>query len=269
MPGLFSQGKRAIRETLTILPLLPARPVEFYDRLQGIIENRVQDLQSPPVYDEKNWTTVLQDLTAFYGADFQEQETALQQIEQHVRAEIAALAKQGPFSGKHDGDMMLGRLCYLLCRHLQPQTVIETGVARGVTSAFILAALDVNRSGTLYSIDLPPSYEQKHREFIGAYIPADFRQRWQLHIGSSRRHLPGLLKNLQSVDMFIHDSLHSYNNMLYEYRTVYPHLKSVLLSDDVGMNAAFKDWRAEASCAYSAVIRTDEKRGLLGLCLKA
>ena len=46
-------------------------------------------------------------------------------------------------------------LLYVICRVMKPTNVIETGVASGASSAFILLGLDKNQHGTLYSIDLP------------------------------------------------------------------------------------------------------------------
>jgi hypothetical protein len=39
--------------------------------------------------------------------------------------------------------------------HLRPDTVVETGVAHGVTSRVIREGLERNRSGHLWSVDLP------------------------------------------------------------------------------------------------------------------
>ena len=44
---------------------------------------------------------------------------------------------------------------YFLIRELKPEKIIETGVHRGVSSLFILQALEDNEKGELYSIDLP------------------------------------------------------------------------------------------------------------------
>ena len=44
---------------------------------------------------------------------------------------------------------------YFLVRELKPEKIIETGVHRGVSSLFILQALEDNGKGELYSIDLP------------------------------------------------------------------------------------------------------------------
>ena len=46
-------------------------------------------------------------------------------------------------------------LIYVIVRLLRPNCIVETGVAAGVSSTFILEALNRNDRGELYSIDLP------------------------------------------------------------------------------------------------------------------
>jgi hypothetical protein len=53
----------------------------------------------------------------------------------------------------HDGVRLI---LYSIVRAYKPEIVVETGVAHGVTSAFLLCAMHENRKGHLYSIDLPP-----------------------------------------------------------------------------------------------------------------
>ena len=43
---------------------------------------------------------------------------------------------------------------YFLVQNLKPEVVIETGVSDGMSSFFILTALNENKKGSLYSIDL-------------------------------------------------------------------------------------------------------------------
>ena len=53
-------------------------------------------------------------------------------------------------------DTSLARVAYLLIRVTHPEVVIETGVAFGISTAFVLQALRENGSGGLHSVDLPP-----------------------------------------------------------------------------------------------------------------
>lgn len=151
---------------------------------------------------------------------------------------------------------------YVMVRILNPATVVETGVAAGVSSAFILKALHDNNRGTLYSIDFP-NYDQEYIPKLGVLlkasplppgkgpgfvIPQDIKERWVLKIGKSKDVLPTLLSEINKVDIFIHDGEHSYENMMFEYATVWDYLPKggLLLSHDIGWNTAFKDFAQAA-----------------------
>jgi hypothetical protein len=70
------------------------------------------------------------------------------------------------FGPWNDGDAALVRTIWCLTRHLKPRRVVETGVAHGVTSRFILEALYRNREGHFWSIDLPP-IEKSWKSHVG------------------------------------------------------------------------------------------------------
>ncbi len=135
----------------------------------------------------------------------------------------------------------LSLVLYALCRKLRPDTVVETGVAAGVSSAYILCALEANKHGALYSIDLPSWLGTRQSGWL---IPDYLRQRWQLILGSSSEKLSPLLEELRTIDIFLHDSEHSYKNMLWEYQTAWAHLKTggILLSHNIDVNDAFPDF---------------------------
>jgi predicted O-methyltransferase YrrM len=135
---------------------------------------------------------------------------------------------------------------YALVRLLQPDTVVETGVADGTTSAYILQALQDNGRGALYSVDLP-SERLPRGKAPGWIVDGRLRHRWTLRIGPSSELLEPLFTELGSVDVFLHDSLHTYDNMLFEYRVAWPFLKTggLFLSHDIGRNSAFFDFASE------------------------
>jgi hypothetical protein len=126
--------------------------------------------------------------------------------------------------------------CYLVVRLMKPKVVIETGVSAGRSSAFILQALEDNNHGYLYSIDPNPN--------SGYAIPNSLRKRWVFVSKKSSEILPSLLKELGEIGMFLHDSLHTYENMMYEFETVYPFITKggIILSDDINFNKAFQDF---------------------------
>ena len=121
---------------------------------------------------------------------------------------------------------------YFLVRALKPNVVVETGVCYGASSAYILEALKENRRGALYSIDLGNNPDEPPSDF---FIPPRLRDRWHLIVGDSKQELPRLLARLGRIDLFHHDSLHTPEHMMWEYKTAFPHLgpAGVLSSHDV------------------------------------
>jgi len=131
----------------------------------------------------------------------------------------------------------VGTILYTVCRKKKPYIVVETGVASGVSSSHILCALEQNKHGQLYSIDLPSW--QKNQS--GWMIPGNLRHRWYLIQGKSSEQLEQVLKKAGQIDIFLHDSEHSYRNMLWEFQIAWTYLKSggLLLSHNIDTNDAF------------------------------
>ena len=125
-------------------------------------------------------------------------------------------------------------LIYAIVRAKRPKSVVETGVASGISSAFILEALEKNAQGTLCSIDLPNSLLLPRHKSTGWIIPLQLRTRWKLIIGDSRTHLLPLLGELGTIDMFLHDSEHTYSTMYHEFQKSWEHLRigGILICDD-------------------------------------
>lgn len=141
-------------------------------------------------------------------------------------------------------------LLYALARIIKPRVVLETGVGSGISSAFILKALELNGSGDLFSIDLPDE-----GGLSGWAVPDELRKNWHLHIGSSSLLLKPLLEKISPVDIFIHDSDHSHENMRYEFSTVWPFLRSggLFLAHDVGRNSALFDFCKEIGFSWTKI----------------
>lgn len=148
------------------------------------------------------------------------------------------------------------RALYTITRILKPETVIETGVFEGNSSLSILSAMKENNKGFLYSIDLP-SHDMSPGKLPGWRVPEHLRNRWDLRAGKSSDMLPTLLPEVEDVDIFLHDSDHSYENMYWEYRTAWDHIKpsGALLSHDVSQNAAFKDFAKHVSEEYYYMLK--------------
>lgn len=152
---------------------------------------------------------------------------------------------------------------FRLVRWAKPEIVVETGIHRGVSSAFILAALESNNKGKLYSVDMPEaSFRSESGEAhtsdlppgakTGFAVPGRLRSRWRIVLGDSRDVLEGLLTELGTIDLFYHDSEHSHDLMLWEYRTAFKHLndRGIIASDDINWNSAFDEFLAEREVEF-------------------
>ena len=132
---------------------------------------------------------------------------------------------------------------YGLCRILKPDVIVETGVAYGLSSSYILKALQENGKGMLYSID-GTFRPWESSDMIGDAIPAELKNQWNLIFGRSSEKLKETLDSLEKIDIFLHDSLHTAKNMSFEFQTSWPYLveNGFLLSDDIIGNNAFYDF---------------------------
>ena len=187
---------------------------------------------------------------------------------------------RGAFAGWGDGEPGMARAIWCLIHHLQPQVVVETGVARGITSRFVLEAFTRVGSGHLWSIDLPPPRARELHDQIGIAVPRSLTSSWTYVRGSSRRRLPGLLDEIGELDLFIHDSRHSQRNLLFElghtWRTLRP--SGIAVADDIDLNCGFHVF-ARAHIEASTLICEAEPlepdigrqndRGLFGIVRKA
>ena len=240
------RGLEPLRNLGLLLSLLPRHPLELRDRMAGYAELGLERLSgTPPTYETVGWEQALRDVEErLGGARGILEEPALTQIEEDTRGLLGDIRREDTFSQRWAADSLLARCCYVLCRLIQPSVVVETGVAYGVSSAFILRALEVNGRGALHSVDLPPLRREAGR-FWGIAVPDGLRDRWRLHRGASGRVLPRLLEKTGPVNLFVHDSLHTFGNMRREFETVWPYLRAggALLADDVERNRAFGELR--------------------------
>jgi len=128
------------------------------------------------------------------------------------------------------------RALYTMVRILKPEIVIETGVFEGHSSLSILSALKENNKGSLYSIDVP-SPDLPSGKVPGWTVPEHLRNRWDLRAGKSSDLLPALLLEVKDVDIFLHDSEHSYENM---YGSLAIPVKSISMINQVNKEYPFK-----------------------------
>lgn len=161
-----------------------------------------------------------------------------------------------------DAEISLGRAVWCTVLHHRPAVVVETGVARGVTSRIVLEALDRNARGHLWSIDLPHPFERTLHTQTGAAVRGN-AGRWSYIEGSSRRRLPPLLRSVPGVDLFIHDSLHTARNTRFEMQQTLGALApgGIMIVDDISTHQAFADFVRDFPTLQSLVCPHSDRAG--------
>jgi hypothetical protein len=193
-------------------------------------------------------------------------------------AEIGALlASRGldygrqTYGGYSDGDSSLSRAAWCTVLHTRPEIVIETGVARGVTSRIVLEALSANDRGHLWSIDLPHPFDRRLHAQTGAAVTDACRARWSYLEGASSQRLPPLVAELGQVDLFIHDSLHTAKNTVFEMSQAASVMspRGVMLVDDISTHEGFATFAQRHPRYQTIVCPSADRKGLFGIAVNA
>lgn len=226
-------------------------------------ENQPPSQRFPPSTPAVSMEAARQSLVERIGG--WEEGAALQQVRAGVPRAVAGTGVEFQMAG----DTSLGELLYGLVRALRPRLAVETGVATGVTSAYVLAALSDNGSGELHSIDLP-TRRFISAGYVGVAVPGALRSRWHYHWGPARRLLPPILaRHRGALQLFIHDSDHSYSNMRWEleqgWRALAP--GGWLAADDAELHTALDDVAAAVG-SEPLYVRQQAKPGWTGLLRK-
>jgi len=150
---------------------------------------------------------------------------------------------------------------YYIIRCLKPNKVVETGVLHGLTTMWILKALRDNKKGKLFSIDIKTSDWKKYfkikmgpgaiydldfpkNENPGWIIPEYLKNRWKLIYGPSHKYV----NKFKNVNLFIHDSDHSYKNVKNEVEKILKSNKDIpFIIDNFDMNRFSFDYLKKSS----------------------
>lgn len=170
------------------------------------------------------------------------------------------------------GQFRAGPELYAILRTIQPEVMVETGVGSGYSTVHALEAMRANGKGRLVSIDLPnadPNWKLAKGAATGYLVPAGLRDRWELRLGDTYQVLPALCRELRSIDVFLHDSLHSYEAMSFEFQTAFNlcHPGSLLLADDALWNSAILDFAGAIHEKVSLIYHTTGFAPIAGIYL--
>jgi hypothetical protein len=123
---------------------------------------------------------------------------------------------------------------YALVRLLRPHHVVEVGVSSGVSSAYLLRAMEANGRGRLHSVDLARRPRPAGRDSTvprsswtlppgrgsGWAVPRGLHRRWDLRLGDKRKVLPLLGAEGLEVSLFVYDVPHDEADAYREFRAL-------------------------------------------------
>jgi Methyltransferase domain len=150
---------------------------------------------------------------------------------------------------------------FALVRLTKPKTIVESGVASGVSSTFMLLGTEANSEGILHSIDLPVARERKGRNeswaipdglSSGWAVPSKLKNRWDLREGRSEELLAPLLREVGFIDLYCHDSPVDLKHFQFEMDAIREYLKpgSVIVSDNTDREVFDQTARAVGASAF-------------------
>jgi len=141
------------------------------------------------------------------------------------------------------------KIFYMITLYNKPKIILETGVANGTSSFFFLSALKKNGFGKLISVDI--------KNDVGVVVPDELKSNWDLKIfeNDAKNLFKSLVASIPEIDIFLHDSDHTYNWQYFEYNAVLNKVKEngLFISDDVDNSYAFIDFYKKLNNKYDMI----------------
>lgn len=139
---------------------------------------------------------------------------------------------------------LLGSLLMRLVRELAPQSCLELGTGFGVSASYQAAALDLNGSGSLISLDV----EDMVRIARPALADIGLGERTELRGGMIEQTLTGAVTDAAPLDFALLDADHTERGTLAAFEALLPAVGEggVLVFDDI-------NWTGEMRRAWHAV----------------
>ncbi len=247
----------------TVVRNFPGKIFNFKSKTTNSIYRALKKMTNEDEIPETNWTITLRDTlaevkTVPYAEQIFERKAYVENYLNDLENKYQAYYKPGWVN--LDDALFL----YWVVRQLKPKNIVQTGVCNGLSSAFMMAALAKNGpDGRLYVIDMPPLFDSNDDNWkmkgkvygvvipegknSGWLVPDAYRDRFEVLSGDAKLLLPGLLERVGQIDMFYHDSDHTYDHMMFEFREAMKYLNKsgVIVSDDISWNASLWDFADE------------------------
>lgn len=154
-----------------------------------------------------------------------------------AKSEYSEIIKQKSmqFPQIWNGGEALASILYTLVKIYEPEIVLETGVANGISTQMILKKLP--GTSTLHSFDVNPD----------AFNSVPVSANWQHHLINGNNPKKSFAFDIgkinSKVDIWVHDSDHSKYWQTFEYKQALKLLKpgGFLISDDVNTSSAWAE----------------------------
>ncbi|MEY7849546.1 class I SAM-dependent methyltransferase [Natrarchaeobius sp. A-rgal3] len=180
-------------------------------------------------------------------------------IEEHIQ-NCRSQMEEKPYS--LGGANLGGETAHVLTHLIKPNAILEIGVANGVSTAYILGALEeLELEPDIRAID-KPLFESDVREKrgergiegVGGIIPNGAEAGWvvpmewradygyQYYVADFTEILPRVIRSMPKLDLVIYDASKDASEMIMAYETIIQSLSSngVLISDDICVNNSFE-----------------------------
>jgi Methyltransferase domain len=261
-------GQTRQQKIMRLLRTFASDPVGVSQALPGLMQQRHgtdQNYEIDEAWDEH--------LHGLLGAPWPCPEGP--RIDELVAGIGTLLAAQGLGFGRYtygvfsDADSSLCRASWCTVLHTRPDAVIETGVAHGVTSRIVLEAMNQNDHGHLWSVDLPYPFDHDLHVQTGAAVTDECRPRWSYVEGTSKQRLPPVVAEVGRIGVFIHDSLHTTKNVVFEMQQAASAMApgGVMLIDDVKTHEGFGIFARKHPEYQTIICPSADRLGMFGIAI--
>ena len=142
-----------------------------------------------------------------------------------------------------------------IIRRERPGVMIETGIESGYSTEHFLTAMDVINEGHLFSCDPSPSGFYDAYPIVHPRFTFIRKRSWEA--------LEEIFSTTGRVDIFLHDSDHSWECQTFEFEWAWAHVRSggIIASDDTGWGYLIPGMGAVAHHAWEQFL---ERHGHAG-----
>jgi hypothetical protein len=129
--------------------------------------------------------------------------------------------------------------------------------------------MNQNDHGHLWSVDLPYPFDHRLHVQTGAAVTDACRPRWSYLEGTSRQRLPPLIAEVGHLEVFIHDSLHTPKNVVFEMQQAASAMapSGIMLVDDVRTHEGFTTFTRQHPEYKTIICPSADRLGMFGIAM--